>query len=105
MGGLTQTLSRLGEHLAKTAVIVERTFDAPVATVWKVITEKDQMKQWFFETLDSFKPEVGFQTIVTVRQQREGIPSSLESRWSSTRKEISVCVELYELPREFPGYD
>jgi uncharacterized protein YndB with AHSA1/START domain len=58
--GGTQTLERLAEHAAKTPVIVERTFDAPVNTVWKAITELDAIKEWFFE-LGEFKAEPGFE--------------------------------------------
>src|SRR5204862_6298678 len=47
---------------SKTAepLIVERTFNAPVAQVWKAITNRDEMKQWYFD-LAEFKPEVGFE--------------------------------------------
>ena len=41
-------------------LIVERTFNAPVAQVWKAITNRDDMKKWYFD-LAEFKPEVGFQ--------------------------------------------
>ncbi len=41
-------------------VVIERTYDAPVETVWKAITEEDQMKQWYFD-LKEFRPEVGFE--------------------------------------------
>ena len=44
----------------KPPLIVEHTFDAPFETVWKAITDKDQMKQWYFD-LDEFNPEVGFE--------------------------------------------
>lgn len=37
---------------------IERTYNAPVARVWKAITDKDQMKQWYFD-LPAFKPVVG----------------------------------------------
>jgi uncharacterized protein YndB with AHSA1/START domain len=40
--------------------VIERTFNAPVQKVWKAITDKDQMKQWYFD-LAAFKPEVGFE--------------------------------------------
>jgi uncharacterized protein YndB with AHSA1/START domain len=40
-------------------VIVERIFKAPIQLVWKAITEKELMKQWYFE-LEEFKSEVGF---------------------------------------------
>ncbi len=39
---------------------IERTYNAPVEKVWKAITDKDQMKQWYFE-LDAFQPEPGFE--------------------------------------------
>ena len=41
-------------------IVVEQTFDAPISTVWEAITDKDKMKQWYFD-LAEFKPEVGFE--------------------------------------------
>ena len=41
-------------------VVVERTLNAPVAKVWKALTDVDQMRQWYFD-LKEFKPEVGFE--------------------------------------------
>src|SRR5688572_12420371 len=41
-------------------VIIERTYNAPVEKVWLALTDKDQMKQWYFD-LAEFKPEVGFE--------------------------------------------
>jgi uncharacterized protein YndB with AHSA1/START domain len=64
--GGKQTLARLSEHLPTMPFVIERTFDAPVKTVWQAITELDQMKQWYFPMLEAFKPEVGFQTQFTV---------------------------------------
>ncbi|TAK53156.1 MAG: SRPBCC domain-containing protein [Bacteroidetes bacterium] len=40
--------------------VIERTFNAPVSKVWKAITDKSEMKQWYFD-LAEFKPEVGFE--------------------------------------------
>ena len=42
------------------AIIVERTFDAPIARVWKALTDVDQMREWYFN-LKEFKPEIGFE--------------------------------------------
>ena len=42
------------------AVIVERTLNAPVARVWKALTDVEQMREWYFD-LKEFKPEVGFE--------------------------------------------
>jgi uncharacterized protein YndB with AHSA1/START domain len=40
--------------------VIERIFNAPIEKVWKAITDKDQMKQWYF-SFENFKPEVGFE--------------------------------------------
>ena len=39
-------------------IVIERTLNAPVEKVWKAITDKDQMKKWYFD-IENFKPEVG----------------------------------------------
>jgi len=43
----------------KKIVVVERTYNAPIEKVWEATTNKDQMRQWYFEVSD-FKAEVGF---------------------------------------------
>jgi uncharacterized protein YndB with AHSA1/START domain len=60
--GMTQSLEKLAEHLAQTGepLILERTFNAPTALVWKAITDKDDFEQWYFK-LEDFKPVVGFE--------------------------------------------
>ena len=47
-------------------IVVEQTFDVPIAMVWKAITDKAQMPQWFFEPIADFEPRVGFETQFTV---------------------------------------
>lgn len=39
-------------------LVIERVFNAPVEKVWKAITDKEQMKQWYFN-VSSFEPEAG----------------------------------------------
>lgn len=41
-------------------VTIERTYHARAEKVWQALTDKDQMKQWYFE-LAEFKPEKGFE--------------------------------------------
>ena len=41
-------------------IVVEKTYRATVDRVWKAITDKDQMKQWYF-TLEDFRAEPGFE--------------------------------------------
>ena len=40
--------------------VIERTFNATVSKVWKAITDKDDMKKWYFD-LAEFRLEVGFE--------------------------------------------
>jgi len=42
------------------AVIVERTLNAPVAKVWKALTDVEQMREWYFDLRD-FKPQIDFE--------------------------------------------
>lgn len=41
-------------------IIIERTFHVPPAEVWKAITDKSEMKKWYFDIAD-FQPVVGFE--------------------------------------------
>jgi uncharacterized protein YndB with AHSA1/START domain len=41
-------------------IVIEKIYNAPVERVWAAITDKNEMKNWYFD-LDEFKPEVGFE--------------------------------------------
>jgi uncharacterized protein YndB with AHSA1/START domain len=56
------------ENQLAQAVIVERTFDAPVSRVWKALTDVDQMRVWYFD-LKEFKPQVGFEFAFVVEHE------------------------------------
>jgi uncharacterized protein YndB with AHSA1/START domain len=40
--------------------IIERVLNASASKVWRAITNKEEMKKWYFD-LSEFKPEVGFE--------------------------------------------
>ena len=40
--------------------VIERTLNAPVEKVWRAITDRDEMKKWYFD-LDAFQAKPGFQ--------------------------------------------
>ena len=44
--------------------VIERTLNAPPQKVWEAITDRDKMKQWYFDIAD-FKPELGFEFTFT----------------------------------------
>lgn len=46
--------------MANEPYVIERTFNASPEKVWKAISDKEEMKKWYFD-LAEFKPEVGFQ--------------------------------------------
>lgn len=48
-------------------IVIEETFDAPIAEVWQAIVDSEQMRMWFFDTIADFEPEVGFETRFSVR--------------------------------------
>ena len=50
------------------AVVIERTFAAPVARVWKALIDVEEMRRWYFD-LKEFKPEVGFEFAFTVEHE------------------------------------
>lgn len=66
--GGKQTLGRLSDYLDD-AVVIERVYDAPVAAVWRALTDAEQMKQWYFPQLTAFRPEAGFETRVDVEHE------------------------------------
>lgn len=41
-------------------VIIEKEFNASPEKIWKALTDKEQMKQWYFN-LDEFRAEPGFE--------------------------------------------
>ena len=41
-------------------VTVQYTFDALPERVWRAITDKEEMRKWYFD-LKEFKPEIGFE--------------------------------------------
>ncbi len=49
-------------------LVVERTFDAPVALVWRAMTQVGDIRRWYFD-LKEFKPELGFEFAFVVEHQ------------------------------------
>jgi len=54
--------------------MIEQPFHFSIKIVWSAITELNQMKQWFFENIPSFKPEVGFDTGFIVENEGRVFP-------------------------------
>lgn len=48
-------------------IIVEEDFDAPAEVLWRAITDRDQMVQWYFAEIDAFEAVVGFSTEFAIK--------------------------------------
>ncbi|CAL2114787.1 SRPBCC domain-containing protein [Tenacibaculum sp. 190130A14a] len=55
-------------------VIVKQSFNVSINELWKAITDLNQMKQWFFENIETFEPKVGFKTKFTVQNEDRVFP-------------------------------
>ncbi len=76
---------------------IEHTYNAPIEKVWKAISDKNEMKKWYFD-LREFKTEVGFEFRFT------GGPSP-------DRQYLHICVITEVIPNKkltyswrFDGY-
>jgi uncharacterized protein YndB with AHSA1/START domain len=70
--------------------VIERTYHAPVERVWKALTDKDQMKLWYFD-VSGFKPEVGFEF-------------SFQGNGSEGQKYTHLCVVKEVIPPKKLAY-
>lgn len=50
-------------------IVVEQTFKATIEAVWRSITEIDLMRQWYFDNIPDFRPEIGFETQFNVTNE------------------------------------
>jgi uncharacterized protein YndB with AHSA1/START domain len=89
--GMSQSLEKLAEtlSLAPGTLVIERVFQAPVATVWEALTTAEGITQWFVE-LKEFKAEPGY-----------------EFQWSCQHKAIAyihLCRITTVVPRQKLAY-
>lgn len=50
-------------------IIIEEIFQTTAQTVWKAITEIEQIKQWFFGNIPDFKAIEGFKTQFVIQNE------------------------------------
>jgi uncharacterized protein YndB with AHSA1/START domain len=59
----------------KQKVVKESTIQAPIMTVWKAITDADELSQWFFEIAE-FRAEVGYEFKLVGEKDGKSYPTS-----------------------------
>ena len=72
-------------------IIVEQEMKKSVDIVWSAITDIDQMRQWYFDNIPAFKPEVGFETRFMVE--------------SETREFLHIWKVTEVIPQKFIKYN
>jgi uncharacterized protein YndB with AHSA1/START domain len=90
-------------------IIVEQIFNTSIQNMWDAITQINQMKQWFFNNLESFIPEVGFKTQFNVQSENRNFmhqweltevipPEKITYNWKYENLEGNAYVifELFE---------
>jgi uncharacterized protein YndB with AHSA1/START domain len=48
-------------------IVVKQKYQSNVESIWDAITRVEKMRMWLFEQIESFEPEVGFETQFDVR--------------------------------------
>lgn len=80
-------------------IVVEQTYKATTDVVWKAITDKDQMRQWYFEPMTDFEPEVGFETEFDVQAEGRIFPH----QWKVTEVVLETKIAYDWRYGGYPG--
>ena len=57
----------MNDHNLIEPIILANTFPVNKEKAWSAITDLNEMRQWFFDNIPDFKPEVGFKTTFPVQ--------------------------------------
>ncbi len=79
-------------------IVVKQHLAASPAVVWQAITDKHQMQQWFFETIEDFQPEVGFETEFIVHCEGTDYPHQWKVTDVNPQKRIAYRWRYGGLP-------
>ncbi|MES2796563.1 MAG: SRPBCC domain-containing protein [Bacteroidota bacterium] len=80
------------------SIILEKILDAPIDLVWLVITQKDHLKNWYFDFSEQWKLELGHQF-----EWLAGPPDGKQWLHRGTMLEIIEEKKLVHT-WEYPGY-
>lgn len=80
-------------------IIVKQRFENSINEVWAALTDVDLMKQWFFDNIVSFKPEVGFATEFVVHNEGR----NFTHLWEITEVISNEKIVYNWKYKEYPG--
>lgn len=80
-------------------IIVEQIFNTSIQNVWNAITRLEQMKHWYFENIDSFQAEVGYETQFEVQVENR----KFTHLWKVTEVMPNKMIGYKWKYEEYPG--
>jgi uncharacterized protein YndB with AHSA1/START domain len=85
--------------VSSTPIVVEQSFPVPPEAVWRAITKPDLMRQWYFEPIEDFRPEVGFETQFDIEVNGR----IFRHQWEVTEVEPGTSITYTWRYEGFPG--
>ena len=82
------------------SIVVEQVLPANLSRVWNAITNLDEMKQWYFNQIPEFKPEVGFETKFNVQVEDRNYMHLWKITEVIAEKKIAYTWRFEEYPGE-----
>ena len=79
-------------------IIVEEIYQVPLEKVWSALTDIEEMKQWYFDNIPAFRPEVGFETQFDVKSEDRVFPH----QWRVTEV---LPPQMITYTWKFDGYE
>jgi len=78
-------------------VVKEVTLHAPASKVWKALTDKNELRNWYFDIKD-FKPKVGYSFKFYGEKEGKKFPTSCIITEVEKRKKISYTWSYDQYP-------
>ncbi|MET3978222.1 uncharacterized protein YndB with AHSA1/START domain [Mucilaginibacter sp. UYP25] len=76
---------------------LEQVYDAPIEEVWRILTDEDDMKEWYFPQLKKFKPVVSYKFDFT----DDG--SDYKKEWQVTKIDEGRKLGHSWIYKDYPG--
>ncbi len=79
-------------------ILLEQTFQTSTSELWEAITNADQMREWFFDNIEDFRPEVGFETQFVVHVDAKTFTHCWEVTEAIANERITYRWRYLEYP-------
>ncbi|MBT8308660.1 MAG: SRPBCC domain-containing protein [Maribacter sp.] len=79
-------------------VVVAYKFNTPVQKIWNAITVLKEMRQWYFDQIEDFKPKVGFKTQFAVQVEDRTFTHLWEVTQVVPQQKITYNWKFLEYP-------